>query len=174
MDKGSIEFLPFAIIFLYLVAQLGLSRFQANHLSTKKFLNSDEFITLLRNTYKFLNIGRIRKEILLLIFRKIDKNNDGLISLNEYQDWIQRYLAVDLNRGDEFYLKEDDESIEGGDIFDAESVLSVLPGLHENKKPSSKVTFVFSSYDLADRVRKRVLELLIPFDVNKDLKFDEN
>lgn len=108
MDKGSIEFLPFAIIFLYLVAQLGLSRFQANHLSTKKFLNSDEFITLLRNTYKFLNIGRIRKEILLLIFRKIDKNNDGLISLNEYQDWIQRYLAVDLNRGDEFYLKEDD------------------------------------------------------------------
>ncbi len=33
---------------------------------------------------------------------------------------------------------------------------------------------MFSSYDLADRVRKRVWELLVPFDVNKDQKFDEN
>lgn len=32
---------------------------------------------------------------------------------------------------------------------------------------------MFSNYDLSDLVRKRVWDLLIPYDVNKDLKFDE-
>lgn len=65
---------------------------------------------ILGNTFKFLNFGRVRKSILLLLFGLIDKNKDGLISLNEYLDWVRRFLAVDVNRGDEFYLKEDDES----------------------------------------------------------------
>lgn len=36
-----------------------------------------------------------------------------------------------------------------------------------------KIKFNFSNYDLAKRVRARVFELLIPFDANKDKKFDE-
>lgn len=107
----------------------------------------------------------------MLIFGRIDKNNDGLISIHEYLDWVKRFLAVDVNRGDEYYLKEDDESIEGGDIFDADSALVVLPDTQE-KKVTHKIKFNFSSYDLSNLVRKRVWELLVPFDSNKDKKFD--
>lgn len=107
LDK-SIEFVPFAIIFIYLVAELYLSRYQRNHTSTKKTLTAEEFVVLFRNTFKFLNIGKIRKAILLIIFALIDKNKDGLISLAEYLDWVKRFLAVNVNRGDEFYSKEDD------------------------------------------------------------------
>jgi len=39
-DK-SIQFEPFAMIFIYLVAQLGLSRYSKNHNVTKKTLNKD-------------------------------------------------------------------------------------------------------------------------------------
>lgn len=99
LDK-TIEFGRFAIIFIYLVAELFLSRYQRNHASSKKTLTAEEFVILFRNTFKFLNIGRIRKSILLLIFALIDKNHDGLISLSEYLDWVKRFLAVDLNRGD--------------------------------------------------------------------------
>lgn len=130
---------------------------------------------LFRNTFKFANVGKIKKNILLLIFGLIDNNHDGLISLAEYLDWVKRFLAVDLNRGEEFYLKEDDDSIEGGDIFEHESALVILPDPQQKKVTTSKVTkFVFSNYDLSDLVRKRVWELLIPFDTNKDLTFDED
>lgn len=152
-----------------------MSRFQRNHNNAKKTLTAEEFIVLFRNTFKFANVGKIKKSILLLIFGLIDKNHDGLISLAEYLDWVKRFLAVDLNRGDEFYLKEDDDSIEGGDIFEHESALVILPDPQQKKVTTSKVTkFVFSNYDLSDLVRKRVWELLIPFDTNKDLTFDED
>jgi hypothetical protein len=39
-DK-TIQFEPFAIIFIYLVAELGLSRYSRNHNVTKKILNKD-------------------------------------------------------------------------------------------------------------------------------------
>lgn len=113
---------------------------------------------------------------MLLIFALIDKNHDGLISFKEYLDWVKRFIAVDVNRGDEFYLKEDDESIEGGDIFEADTAISVLPDPHEHKykqNASRSIKFNFSNWDLSDLVRKRVWELLIPFDANKDRTFDE-
>lgn len=99
LTSANIEFIPFAIIFLLLVAELGLARFQRQHLSTKKILNAEEFIILLMTTFKFLKILRIKRSILLLIFAKIDKNNDQLITFDEYLDWIKKYLAVDINRG---------------------------------------------------------------------------
>lgn len=172
LDQGSIQFVPFAIIFIYLVAELGLSRYQKNHTSEKKTLNAEEFVILFRNSFKFVNIGRVRKSLLLAIFAKIDKNNDGLITLAEYLDWVKRFLAVDVNRGEEFYTKEDDDSIDG-DIFEAETVLSVVADPNEGKA-TRKIVFNFSNYDLSDLVRKTVWDLLIQFDKNKDLKFDEH
>lgn len=51
----------------------------------------------------------------------------------------------------------------------------ILPDPQQKKVTTSKVIkFVFSNYDLSDLVRKRVWELLIPFDTNKDLTFDED
>ena len=77
-----------------------------------------------------------------------------------------------MNRGDEYYLAEDDDAIEGGDILDAEVVHNVLrPAPPEKKR---KIVFNFSDYGLSKRVRARVLELLIPFDANKDKEFDES
>lgn len=174
LDQGSIEFVPFAIIFIYLVAELGLSRYQKNHSSEKKTLTAEEFVILFRNSFKFLNIGRVRKSLLLAIFAKIDKNHDGLITLHEYLDWVKRFLAVDVNRGDEFYVPEDDESIENGDIFEQETVLSVVADPTETKvSKSKKIVFHFTNWDLSNLVRKTVWDLLVKFDKNKDEKFDE-
>jgi len=41
LEQGTIEFVPFAIIFIYLVAELGLSRYQKNHSSEKKTLTAE-------------------------------------------------------------------------------------------------------------------------------------
>ena len=113
---------------------------------------------------------------MLAIFAKIDKNNDGLITLAEYLDWVKRFLAVDVNRGDEFYTSEDDDSIEG-DIFEAEAIQNIVADPVEKKIVTSTTTrkfnFNFSSYDLSDLVRKTVWDLLVKFDKNKDEKFDE-
>lgn len=43
-----------------------------------------------------------------------------------------------------------------------------------HRTSTKKVIFHFSNYDLSDLVRKRVWELLIPYDTNKDKKFDEH
>jgi Ca2+-binding EF-hand superfamily protein len=64
------------------VAELGLSRYQRNHVSSKKTLTAEEFLVVFGNSFKFLNVIRIRRAILLLIFGLIDKNHDGLISLS--------------------------------------------------------------------------------------------
>lgn len=51
----------------------------------------------------------------------------------------------------------------------------ILPDPQDNKLTNQKVIrFTFSNYDLSDLVRKRVWELLVPFDKNVDLKFDES
>lgn len=117
-----------------------------------------------------MSIGRVKKSLLLKIFAKIDTNHDGLITIAEDLNWVRKYLAASENRGDEYYLEEDDEDIPGGDIFEAESALSVLP----SKKASKLIKFNFSNYDLSDTVRKRVWDELIKFDKNHDKKFDEN
>jgi Ca2+-binding EF-hand superfamily protein len=72
---------------------------------------------LIRKTFKFVSIRKIKKNIFLRIFAKIDTNNDGLISINSYLDWIKRYLSVEINRGEEYYLTQDDANIEGYDII---------------------------------------------------------
>lgn len=82
LTEKYLEFVPFAIKFLYIIAELGLIRYAENHPSNQKALNQDEFIILLRNTFKFLNIIRVKTSLLMLIFAKIDTNHDGLITFD--------------------------------------------------------------------------------------------
>ncbi len=60
LTQKTIQFEPFAIIFIYLVAELGLSRYSRNHSVAKKVLNKDEFVILFRNSFKAFEVTRIR------------------------------------------------------------------------------------------------------------------
>jgi len=68
------------MIFICLVAELGLSRYSRNNGISKKFINKDEFVIVFRNSFKVFEVARIRVEFLWKVFAKIDKNDDGWIS----------------------------------------------------------------------------------------------
>lgn len=63
-----ITFEPFAIHFIYLIAELGLSRYSRNHSAGKRTLNRDEFIVLLINSFEFASLNHFKKSILYKIF----------------------------------------------------------------------------------------------------------
>jgi hypothetical protein len=70
--------------------------------------------------------------------------------MSEYLDWVKNNLAVAANRGDEYYLAEDDEGIDSYDIcYPKLSVLNI-------KKPFTMVSLTFSSYQLSDEVMKKL------------------
>jgi len=163
----TISFELFAENFIYLLAELGLSRYSRNH-PGKKTLNRDEFVLLLVNTFSFAKLQKFRKSILYKIFDKIDKNHDGLISFEEYLDWVKRFLAVLKYFGDEFYVEEDDWDLDNSDPFEKDLAPPPAP-----KPASQKIMFNFSSYAFAKKVRDRVLECLIPYDADKDQLFTE-
>lgn len=164
-DK-TIQFEPFAIIFIYLVAELGLSRYSRNHNVTKKVLNKDEFVILFRNSFKAFEVARIKPEFLWKVFAKIDKNNDGLITFEEYLDWVKRFLAVLKYFGDEFWVYPDDDINSGFDNFLIKEKPVVEPV--KPKEKFSYIKFNFSNYDFAMQVRKRMYDSLTPFDRNRD------
>lgn len=161
-----ISFEQFAVAFIYLVAELGLSRYSSNHSSSKRTLDKDEFVLLLINTYSWCRLSKFKKSILYKIFAKIDKNNDGLISFEEYLDWVKRFLAVLKYYGDQFYVLEDDEDNDSSDCFEDDA-----PPAPINRSVVQK--FNFSDYSFARKVRARVLELLIPYDKDQNKQFDE-
>lgn len=134
---------------------MGLSRYAINRQSSKRNLNCDEFIILFKSSFSFLKLNNFSNDILRKIFAKIDKNNDGFISYEEYLDWVKRFLAVEHYFGDEFYVPEDDEEINKEDP-------DPLP------VPSLNKPFTFADYTFAKQVRARVWELLIPYDQDKN------
>lgn len=93
LNWKTIEFDPFAEKFIYLIAEVGLSRFATNSHPSKRTLNCSEFIILLKNTFSFLKLDNFKNSILEKIFARIDKNQDGLISYEDYLDWVKRFLA---------------------------------------------------------------------------------
>lgn len=152
--------------FILIIAELGLSRYSRNNPVSKKTLNKDEFVILFKNSFKFLEISKFKNSILFKIFAKIDKNNDGLISFEEYLDWVKRFLAVLKYFGDEFYVPEDDADIDDSSIFERDPEPA-------SPKKKQKTVFVFSDYSFALQVRERTRTLLLQFDADKDELFDE-
>jgi len=98
---------------------MGLARYSRNNPISKKTLNRDEFILVLKNSYIFAKLDKFKKVILYKIFAKIDKNNDGLITFEEYLDWVKRFLAVLRYFGDEFYVSEDDYELDNSEPVEA-------------------------------------------------------
>jgi Ca2+-binding EF-hand superfamily protein len=64
LNWKNIEFEPFAEKFIYLIAEVGLSRFAANRPPSKRTLNCSEFIILLKNTFSFLKLDNFKDSIL--------------------------------------------------------------------------------------------------------------
>ena len=104
----TIDFESFAIYFIYLVCELGLSQYAKNNPHSNKTLNKEEFVRLLKNTFAFIRLENFKKSILYKIFEKIDTNNDGLISFEEYLLWVKNFLCVLRYFGDQYYVPEDD------------------------------------------------------------------
>ena len=50
--------------FLVLIAELGLSRYSRNNPVSKKTLNRDEFILVLKNSFNFAKLDKFKKTIL--------------------------------------------------------------------------------------------------------------
>lgn len=87
------------------MAECGLGRFSRNYPAGKKTLKWEEFVILLKNTFAFLRLAQFKNTILFKIFVKIDKNQDGLITFDDYLDWVRRFLAVVNYYGSEFWVE---------------------------------------------------------------------
>lgn len=140
---------------------MGLARFAKTRPPSKRTLNVDEFILLFKNSFSFLKLGGFKDSILAKIFAKIDKNNDGLISYEEYLDWVRRFLAVEEYYGDEFWVEEDDGDLDASDPFE------VVPP----SPPSNR--FTFDDYTFARQVRQQVWNMLIPYDKDQNEEFSK-
>ena len=80
----------------------------------KRTIDLDEFVMLFRNSFYFLKVSRIKDELLWGFFDKIDFDKTGLISLEEYIDWVKDFLSPSSNFVDNYYFELDDMSLEIG------------------------------------------------------------
>ena len=129
LNYKEITFEPFAEHFIFVIAELGLSRYCRNNQVGKKTINCEEFILIVINSFEFAKLSKFRASILCKIFAKIDKNCDGLITLDEYLDWVKRFLAVLKYFGDEFWVNEDDAS-DNDDGFEKDTAPPPLSLIH--------------------------------------------
>lgn len=77
-------------------------------------------------------------------------------------------MAVLKYFGDEFYVIEDDYDLDSSDPFE-----TVAPPPPPKPATSVQSKFVFSDYSFAKKVRARVFELLVPYDLDKNTEFNE-
>ena len=75
-----IEFERFAVYFIYLLAEIELTRFSKNNTTSKKSLNQNEFVIVLCNSFSLVKLSLFNKKILHKIFQKIDTDHDALIT----------------------------------------------------------------------------------------------
>jgi hypothetical protein len=64
-------------------------------------------------------LSQFKNTILYKLFLRIDKNQRGYITYDEYLDWVRRFLAVVQYYGDEFWVEEDDYDVNKDDAYDA-------------------------------------------------------
>lgn len=172
---SGISFEVFAINFLKYLAELGLSRWSHNHPNGERKLDSGDFIVVFRNSFTCIGASRVTDRLLLKFFILIDTNHDGWITFTEYLAWVTEFLSALIYNHLGFYFEEDDEALAIGAGW-------ILP--EEIKKPEPVTAPVvhsgeivcpyhFSNLDLARRTRARMLVLLVQFDTDKNLCFDE-
>ena len=167
-ENGEIDFINFATYFIQHVAEMTLNAFLQSHAPGKKTLSLDEFIKLFRNTFYFLNVSRIKDELLAGFFRIIDTDHDGLITIIQYLDWVKNFLCPAVIHTDGFYFDLDDMSLALGN-----NVITAEIELPERQVP--KLTkFKFSDIAFAKSIRAHVMKLIERFDRNKNYIFEES
>lgn len=55
-----------------------------------------------------MKVSRIKDDLLWGFFAKIDTDNDGLISFNQYLHWLKTFLCPATFSTDAFYFELDD------------------------------------------------------------------
>lgn len=154
--------MSFCSYFIEHVANLSISDFLSNHPPGKKTINRDEFVRLFRNSFYFLNVSRIQDELLWGFFAKIDTDNDGLISFDQYIEWVKSFLVPHVFNTDVYYFELDDLALGLGNRLITDEIVPKkdLTGLSKLTKLS------FSDLTLAKTTRANLLKLLHKFDKN--------
>lgn len=173
--QSGITFLIFVVNFLRYLADLGLSRWSLQHPHGERKLQVGDFIILFKNTFEVIQGYRVSDRLLRKFFEKIDTNKDGWISFAEYLQWVKYFLCVDTYNFLDFYVEEDDEAlaIGAGWISDEVKVVAVPPAPVVSTVVGIECPYKFSNHDLARRLRAHLYALLVQYDVDKSLTFDE-
>ena len=159
----------FCPYFVEHVGNLGISDFLSNHPPGKKTINRDEFVRLFRHSFYFLNVSRIQDELLWGHFAKIDTDNDGLITFDQYIEWLKSFLCPAAFNTDSYYFELDDAALGLGNGLITTEI--VVP--KKDLSSLSKLTKVsFSDLTLAKDTRANLMKLLHRFDKNQNYIFE--
>lgn len=163
---GEIDFLEFCPYFIEYVSSLGISSFLMSYPPGKRTIDRDEFVRLFRNTFYFLKVSRIRDELLWGFFDIIDTNKDGLITFNEYLEWVLNFLCPGTLLVDIYYFDLDDMALSAGlNMITADIVL-------EKKEIPVLTKYKFTDLTLAHSIRAHLMKLLERFDKNRNFIFE--
>ena len=118
----------FVVNFLNYASDLGWFRVSRDFPKGKTSLSLQEFLRLVEEAFKNLNINRVNRDLLLKFFDKLDTNRDGLVELADFKTWISRFLSPKVYFGPDYRIPEDDESSTlGKDMIGEEIVVVAEP-----------------------------------------------
>jgi Ca2+-binding EF-hand superfamily protein len=96
----------FGVFFIKHISEIGLDRFNRSRGgSGKRTINLQEFLTLFRSSFGFLQSLNINEEDIKKIFRGIDQDRDGTISYKEYLQWTLELLNFREANGTPAYFQ---------------------------------------------------------------------